>query len=312
MFEHLLHSSHHHAITLVTFRCPTANRRRRRAEHGIIRGLIFHPARRPLPGVQLPCSSDRGTTKDAAPANATRRQRAPPTPPASAAATWRSAPAFRGIHRVVGGGRRPRSCGSWPPARPPTMRRCDPKWRRNPTDPGAPEPARVGAIAPRVAHADRRATFPRESVPNLALRAAGGLGEGQSDRGTGRLRPRRAPAQLDRGLRTDHLHGRDELRAARGSNRAASGRVAVVDTSAMKDAAKKQRRAATRGGRFRAKIELGGRSWATSRTGTSVTRSFFGVRRSSLDRRCPRCPFESLWGGGTSTMTWVRATTRRA
>ena len=238
MFEHLLHSSHHHAITLVTFRRPTATRRRHRADHGVIRGVIFHPAWRPLPGVQLPCPGDRGTTKDAAPANATRRQRAPPTPPASAAATWRSAPAFRGIHRVVGGGRRPRSCGSWPPARPPTMRRCDPKWRRNPTDPGAPEPARVGAIAPRVAHADRRATFPRESVPNLALRAAGGLGEGQSDRGTGRLRPRLAPAQLDRGLRTDHLHGRDELRAARGSNRAASGRVAVVDTSAMKDAAK--------------------------------------------------------------------------
>ena len=239
MFEHLLHSSHHHAITLVTFRRPTATRRRHRADHGVIRGVIFHPAWRPLPGVQLPCPGDRGTTKDAAPANATRRQRAPPTPPASAAATWRSAPAFRGIRRVVGGCRRPRSCGSWPPARPQTSPWFSTRTPRARSDLGAAEAAYMGGIAHRVANADQSVPLSRESVPNLALRPGGGLGEGQSDRGTGRLRPRLAPAQLDRGLRTDHLHGRDELRAARGSNRATVERGAAVATGVMKDAAKK-------------------------------------------------------------------------
>ena len=239
MFEHLLHSSHHHAITLVTFRRPTATRRRHRADHGVIRGVIFHPAWRPLPGVQLPCPGDRGTTKDAAPANATRRQRAPPTPPASAAATWRSAPAFRGIHRVVGGGRRPRSCGSWPPARAKTSPWFSTSAPRAQSDLARSQAAPMGPIAHRVANADQRVPLTRESVPSFALRAAGGLGEGQSDRGTGRLRPRRAPALLDRGLRAGHLHGRDELCAARGSNRATVERGAAVATGVMKDAAKK-------------------------------------------------------------------------
>ena len=124
MFEHLLHSSHHHAITFVTFHRPTATRRRHRADHGVIRGVIFHPAWRPLPACNCPVpatAAPRRTRRRRTPLGASvrhpPRQRRPRPlgarrPPSEASAAWLEAaaalvPADRGHRR--GRKRRPGS-----------------------------------------------------------------------------------------------------------------------------------------------------------------------------------------------------------